>query len=186
MDSSSFTKTSFCGSEIDNITTNEAKKFILDKLNLLCSIKYNSRYAKVYNEKYSKNLDNPHLFYLKTSGNPYLLFNTEISEGCIIATGVIITNDVAIARGSLVNINSTIGHDVSIGEFTEICPSVNIGGRCNIKKMTFIGTGSTILPDIKIGKNSIIGAGSVVTKDVPDNVLVLGVPARIIKSIDKK
>jgi hypothetical protein len=80
MDSSSFTKTSFCGSEIDNITTNESKKFILDKLNLLCSLNYNSRYAKVYNDKYSNNLKNPHLFHLKSSGTPYLLFITEINE----------------------------------------------------------------------------------------------------------
>ena len=40
-----------------------------------------------------------------------------------------------------------------------------------------------ILPDLKIGTNSIIGAGSVVTRDVPDNVLVVGVPAKIIKSL---
>ena len=59
MDPSSFTKTSFCGSEVDNITTNESKKYILNSLSLLCSnIKYNSRYAKVFNEQFSKNLNN--------------------------------------------------------------------------------------------------------------------------------
>nr|WP_250349320.1 DapH/DapD/GlmU-related protein [Flavobacterium anhuiense] len=44
-----------------------------------------------------------------------------------------------------------------------------------------IGANSTILPKVKIGKNVIVGAGSVVTKDIPDNCLVVGVPARIIK-----
>ena len=62
-------------------------------------------------------------------------------------------------------------------------PTVNILGRVDVSSYTHIGANATILPDIKIGKNSIIGAGSVVTKDVPDNVVVLGVPAKIIKSL---
>jgi len=81
MDPSSFTKTSFCNIEIDNITTNESKQYILNSLSLLCSnIKYNSRYAKVFNEQFSKNLNNPHVFYLKSSGTPYLLFLTQINS----------------------------------------------------------------------------------------------------------
>lgn len=81
MDPSSFTKTSFCNIEIDNITTNESKQYILNSLSLLCSnIKYNSRYAKVFNEQFSKNLNNPHIFYLKSSGTPYLLFLTQINS----------------------------------------------------------------------------------------------------------
>ncbi|MBY0574142.1 MAG: isomerase, partial [Undibacterium sp.] len=44
-----------------------------------------------------------------------------------------------------------------------------------------IGANATILPGIIIGKNAMIGAGSVVTKDVPNNALVLGNPARLIR-----
>jgi len=81
MDPSSFTKTAFCGSEIDNITSNVSKQYILNQLSLLCSgIKYNSRYAKVFNEQFSKNLNNPHIFFLKSSGTPYLLFLTQIND----------------------------------------------------------------------------------------------------------
>ena len=46
---------------------------------ILCSnIKYNDRYAKIYNDKFSKNLNNIHLITLKSMGNPYLLFITQI------------------------------------------------------------------------------------------------------------
>ena len=80
MDPSSFTKTSFCGSQIDNITKNESKQYILNSLSILCSgIKYNSRYAKVFNDQFSKNLNNPHVFFMKSSGTPYLLFLTQIN-----------------------------------------------------------------------------------------------------------
>lgn len=56
---------------------------------------------------------------------------------------------------------------------------------CIIKKNAKIGANSTILPNVKIGENSLVGAGSVVTKDVPDNVVVCGNPARIIKKIEE-
>ena len=80
MEPNSFTKTSFCNVEIDNITTNESKEYILNQMSILCSgIQYNSRYAKIYNEQYAHNLKNPHIFCLKSSGNPYLLFLSQIN-----------------------------------------------------------------------------------------------------------
>jgi hypothetical protein len=81
MEPDSFTKTTFCNVQIDNITTNEAKQYILNQMSILCSgIKFNSRYAKVYNDQYSKNLKNPHIFCLKSSGTPYLLFLSQIND----------------------------------------------------------------------------------------------------------
>lgn len=80
MEPNSFTKTSFCNVEIDNITTNKTKEYILNNLNLICNLQYNTRYAKIYNEQYSKNLNNPHVFHLKSSGTPYLLFLTQINN----------------------------------------------------------------------------------------------------------
>jgi len=53
--------------------------------------------------------------------------------------------------------------------------STYIGNQCNI------GYGSLILPGVKIGNNVVVGAGSVVNKDVPDNCIVAGNPAKIVK-----
>jgi acetyltransferase-like isoleucine patch superfamily enzyme len=53
-----------------------------------------------------------------------------------------------------------------------------------VKKGAKVGANATILPGIVIGANSLVGAGSVVTKDVPDNAVVAGNPARLIKMID--
>jgi len=55
-----------------------------------------------------------------------------------------------------------------------------------VKDGAWIGANSTILPGITIGKGAIIGAGAVVTKDVPNNVIVGGVPAKIIKALDSE
>ena len=78
MDPNDITKTSFCGKVIDNITSNDMKKYILDELKHKTGIEYKQNYAKIYNPKFSKNLKNPHLLCLKSFGSPYLLYCTKI------------------------------------------------------------------------------------------------------------
>lgn len=57
--------------------------------------------------------------------------------------------------------------------------------RITLKKGCWIGANVIILPGVTIGHNSVVGAGSVVTKSVPDKVVVAGIPAKIIRYIDK-
>ncbi|MGG0729894.1 DapH/DapD/GlmU-related protein [Bacillus paramycoides] len=57
-------------------------------------------------------------------------------------------------------------------------------GLVRIGDNVFIGANATVLPNVKIGNNVVIGAGSVVTKDIPDNSLAVGNPARVIGNID--
>jgi len=113
-------------------------------------------------------------------------FQTQIGYGCNIMINAVITNDVVIGKGVIINQLSSIGHDVSIGDFTEICPNVSISGNCKIGENVFIGTGAVILPKVSIGNNSIIAAGSVVKEDVSENVMVAGIPAVVKKSFAEK
>ena len=80
MDPKDLTRTSFCDKEIDNVTNNQMKKYILENLKMKTNISFKQRYAKVYNEQYSNNLNNPHIICLKSSGTPYLLFCTQIND----------------------------------------------------------------------------------------------------------
>ena len=54
-----------------------------------------------------------------------------------------------------------------------------------IRRGAWIGAGATILPGVCVGKYAIVGAGAVVTKDVPDCAVVVGNPARVVKTLDK-
>lgn len=109
-------------------------------------------------------------------------YGVKIGRGCNILAGSLISNDVNIGEACIIYFNSVITHDCTIGNYVEISPSVNVLGRVKIGNYTSIGAGAIILPDIQIGSNVIIGAGAVVTKNIPDNCVALGIPAKIVKS----
>ena len=54
-----------------------------------------------------------------------------------------------------------------------------------IQKGAWIGAGASILPGVNVGKYAIVGAGAIVTKDVPDYAVVVGIPAKVVKTLDK-
>ena len=80
MDPKEIHQTNFCNKKVDNIVSNDLKKYIIDDMKLRTSLTPTSRYAKIFNKEYSKNLNNPHIVCLKTYGTPYLLFFTKINS----------------------------------------------------------------------------------------------------------
>lgn len=78
-----------------------------------------------------------------------------------------------------------ITHDGGTLLFRKDIPDLEITKPIIIKNNVYIGNNVTILPGVTIGNNVVIGTGSIVTKNVPDNCVVAGVPAKFIKSIDQ-
>jgi len=105
----------------------------------------------------------------------------ELGEGVIICAGNILTVNIKIKNHVIINPNCTIGHITSIDDYCTINPSVNINGGNHIHQGVYIGTNAATIQNIKIGSWSIIGGGAIVIDDIPDNVVAVGVPARIIK-----
>lgn len=132
-------------------------------------------------------------------------YNARIEPGAIIRDHVTIGDNAVIMMGAVINIGS------DIGERTMVDMNSVIGGRAQIGKDSHIGAGAVIagvieppsaepvrigdnvlvganavvLEGVKVGNNSVIAAGSVVTEDVPENTVVAGSPAKIVKEKDK-
>ena len=82
----------------------------------------------------------------------------------------------------------TIEDEVQIGSHCSIYSISTIddaAGEVVLKENCKIGSHTTILPGVTIGRNSIIGANSLVNKDIPNNVIAFGVPAKVVRKIEK-
>lgn len=109
-------------------------------------------------------------------------------------------------RNVYANYNLTLvdDTDIYVGDYTMFGPNVTVVTAAHpiqpmlrekvlqynvpvhIGRNVWIGAGVTILPGITIGDNSVIGAGSIVTKDIPANVVAVGNPCRVMRSIGEK
>lgn len=111
--------------------------------------------------------------------------NIEVGDGTIIGEGVTLDGRNKLFIGSHVDIATGVmiynaQHDIESPSFLAVSEPVSI------EDYVFIGPRSIILPGVKIGKAAVVGAGAVVTKDVEDNQIVGGVPAKTIGHRDLK
>lgn len=103
-----------------------------------------------------------------------------IKEGTVIMAQAVINSSVIIGAHCIVNTGAIVEHDCVLADFVHISPRATVCGNVQIGAGTHIGAGAVIIPNIRIGKNVTVGAGAVVIKNIPDNVVVVGNPARII------
>lgn len=99
-----------------------------------------------------------------------------IMAGCIINPNSVVGNFCFFATGA------QLEHDCVMGDFSSISAGSVTGGRVKIGKYSAITLGVTVMDRLTIGENTVVGSGSLVTRDLPDNVLAYGSPAKIIRT----
>lgn len=105
-----------------------------------------------------------------------------LGRGNIFTAGCILTTDIEIGSFNVFNLASTIGHDVIIKDCNIYNPGTNISGNVTIDSGNLFGTNSTVLQNIKIGSGNVVGASSLVNREIGDNNVLVGVPAKKIKN----
>lgn len=118
----------------------------------------------------------------------------EIQKNALVGRRCKISSHTFICEGVTIEDHVFIGHNVafvndSFPRATTATGELQTGSdwvveKTLVKNGASIGSGATILSNVTIGERSIVGAGSVVTKDVPPDVIVVGNPARILRSLD--
>lgn len=107
-----------------------------------------------------------------------------LGEGTVVMQGAVIQSSVSIGKHCIINTTASLDHDCIIDDYVHISPNATLCGAVSVGEGSQVGAGAVVIPEIKIGKWSLVAAGAVVLKDVPDNVLVLGNPARVVKTIN--
>lgn len=104
-----------------------------------------------------------------------------IEQGAILMPGTIVNSGTRIGSNTILNTAASVDHECLIGDGVHIGPGARLAGLITVGDATWIGIGSVIRESVRIGANVLVGAGSLVLKDIPDDVLAYGSPARIIR-----
>ncbi len=113
--------------------------------------------------------------------------NTQLSEHGIMVSAKVSINALSkIGKAVICNTGCIIEHECEVGDFVHVGPGTVLCGNVFVGSGTFVGANSVIRQGLRIGKNCVIGAGAVVTKDVPDNAIIIGNPAKNIETAQAK
>ncbi len=118
----------------------------------------------------------------------------EIGDRVVIMMGAIINIGAVIGEGSMIDMGAVLGGRATVGKNCHIGAGAVLAGviepasaePVRIGDGTLVGANAVVIEGVQVGKNCVVAAGAVVIEDVPDNMVVAGCPARIIKERDEK
>ncbi|MGX2959706.1 sugar O-acetyltransferase [Peribacillus sp. JNUCC 23] len=158
--------------------------FEAQKITMALNTSYHSKeeIVEIFSELTGNKVDSSFMcfppFYTDFGKNITIGKNVFFNTGCSFQD----RGGIRIGDGSMIGMNvtiATLNHGLSVETRNTTYPSPVVIGE-NV----WIGSSATILPGVTIGDKSVVAAGAVVTKDVPENTIVAGVPAKIIKKTD--
>ena len=118
----------------------------------------------------------------------------EIGERAVIMMGAIINIGAIVGEGTMIDMGAVLGGRATVGKNCHVGAGAVLAGVVEPASATpvivedgvLIGANAVVIEGVRIGKGAVVAAGAVVTQDVPENAVVAGVPARIIKMKDEK
>jgi len=112
----------------------------------------------------------------------FIAADVQLGAGCQVLANAAVCVDTKFGQACVVNTKASVDHECCIGHGVHIAPGATLAGCVSVGDCTLIGPAAVVLPRINIGSNVIIGAGAVVTRDVPNDVVAYGNPARVVRA----
>ena len=118
----------------------------------------------------------------------------EIGEGAVIMMGAVINIGAVVGRGTMIDMGAVLGGRAIVGDHCHIGAGTVLAGVVEpasatpvvIEDGVMIGANAVVIEGVRVGRNAVVAAGAVVIEDVPENAVVAGSPARIVKMKDEK
>lgn len=110
--------------------------------------------------------------------------SAKIGEGTVVMAGVVINADAVIGKHCIINTGASVDHECVVGDYCHIAPHATLCGQVHVGEGTLIGVGACVVPCVNIGCWCTIGAGAAVTKDITDDSIAVGVPAKLLNKED--
>jgi len=107
-----------------------------------------------------------------------------IGSGCVLFANSVVNPAARLGDGCIINTGATVDHDCVLAEGVHISPGAHLGGVVQVGRISWVGIGASVRELTVIGDQVIVGAGAAVIGDVPDGVIVTGVPAVIKQGAD--
>lgn len=160
----------------------DAKKLFEGQLQIVMGIGEPSVREMLFVKIVKDNIDTPSLIH----PDIYIPESTRVGKGVIIQSGCSISVGVTIEDYVLLQSMCAIGHDCIIGEGSIISTMDCIAGAVHIGRYAYLGMHTSIKELVSIGSYTIIGMGSIVFKDIPEEMIAMGNPARPMKKNEDK
>jgi len=107
--------------------------------------------------------------------------SAQIGHGPTVMAGAVINAAACLGENVIVNSGAIVEHDCVIGNHVHIASGARLASTVHVGDGAHIGLGACIRQCVRIGAGALIGAGAVVVKDVPDDAVVVGVPAQVLR-----
>jgi sugar O-acyltransferase (sialic acid O-acetyltransferase NeuD family) len=105
----------------------------------------------------------------------------QIGSGCIVGPGSFVSSNSVLEENVMLEIHTIVGHDITIGMHSVISSCTILGGSAQVGKLSFIGLNCSVKEKTTIGSHVVIGMQSAVFTDIPDGMIALGNPCRVVR-----
>lgn len=108
--------------------------------------------------------------------------NARLGAGSQVLARAVVAVEAELGEACIVNTAASVDHECRLGRGVHVAPGATLAGCVSVGDFCLIGPGAVLLPRVRIGDNVIVGAGAVVTRDIADNVVAYGNPARVVRT----